>query len=199
MKILVISPCSATQKHGKIPNKLKLEDFRSTDRLCSRIKELSDYKEPAAEMYEGKEHKLLMEGINGVKEHNGYGKVTIDWKIISTGFGLIDELYCHRKLGPLSKPRLWYNNNLIIRSIRWRSENEEASPPSLKRRSFLRPSAVKVPKQKCAGGIASAKTSFQSGSSSSLKMRKPLCLPPRISNPARRPSGSPTLNNSLGG
>ena len=110
-----------------------------------------------------------------------------------------DKLYCHRKLGPLSKPRLWYNNNLIIRSIRWRSENEEASPPSLKRRSFLRPSAVKVPKQKCAGGIASAKTSFQSGSSSSLKMRKPLCLPPRISNPARRPSGSPTLNNSLGG
>ena len=26
-----------------------------------------------------------------------------------------------------------------------------------------------------------------------------LCLPPRISNPARRLSGSPTLNNSLGG
>ena len=64
----------------------------------------------------------------------------------------IGELYCHRKLGPLSKPRLWYNYNLIIRSIRWRNENEEASPPSLKRRLFLRPSAVKVPKRKCAGG-----------------------------------------------
>ena len=61
-------------------------------------------------------------------------------------------MYCHRKLGPLSKPRLWYNYNLIIRSIRWRNENEEASPPSLKRRLFLRPSAVKVPKRKCAGG-----------------------------------------------
>ena len=44
------------------------------------------------------------------------------------------------------------NYNLIIRSIRWRNENEEASPPSLKRRLFLRPSAVKVPKRKCAGG-----------------------------------------------
>ena len=71
-----------------------------------------------------------------------------------------DSLYCHRKLGPLSKPRLWYNYNLIIRSIRWRNENEEASPPSLKRRLFLRPSAVKVPKRKCAGGITSAKTSL---------------------------------------
>ena len=64
----------------------------------------------------------------------------------------IAKVYCHRKLGPLSKPRLWYNYNLIIRSIRWRNENEEASPPSLKRRLFLRPSAVKVPKRKCAGG-----------------------------------------------
>ena len=40
--------------------------------------------------------------------------------------------------------------------------------------------------------------SSQSGSSSSLKMRT-LCLPPRISNPPRRPSGSPTLSNSWGG
>ena len=91
MRILVISPCSATQKHGKLPNKLILEDFRSSNRLCRRIKELSDYKTPAAEIYQGKEHKLLLEGIKGVRRHSQYGKTTIGWHIISTGFGLIDE------------------------------------------------------------------------------------------------------------
>ena len=41
-------------------------------------------------------------------------------------------MYCHRKFGPLSKTRLWYNIHLLERSIRWRSENEETSLPSLK-------------------------------------------------------------------
>ena len=91
MKILVISSCSSTQKHGKLPNKLIPEDFRSTNRLRSRIKELSDYKTAAAEMYQGKEHKLLLEGIKGVRRHSQYGETTIGWHIISTGFGLIDE------------------------------------------------------------------------------------------------------------
>ena len=41
-------------------------------------------------------------------------------------------LYCHRKFGPLSKTRLWYNIHLLERSIRWRSENEETSRPSFR-------------------------------------------------------------------
>ncbi len=41
-------------------------------------------------------------------------------------------VYCHRKFGPLSKIRLWYNIHLLVRSIRWRNENEETSPPSFK-------------------------------------------------------------------
>ena len=61
------------------------------------------------------------------------------------------KLYCHRKFGPLSKTRLWYNIHLLERSIRWRNENEETSLPSLKPKLFLRLSAVKVPKQKCVG------------------------------------------------
>lgn len=31
-------------------------------------------------------------------------------------------MYCHRKFGPLSKPRLWYNNNLNERSFRWQTQ-----------------------------------------------------------------------------
>ena len=32
--------------------------------------------------------------------------------------------YCHRKIGPLSKPRLWYTNNLLERSLRWRTKRK---------------------------------------------------------------------------
>ena len=44
----------------------------------------------------------------------------------------IHILYCHRKFGPLSKTRLWYNIHLLERSIRWRNANEETSPPSFR-------------------------------------------------------------------
>ena len=95
MKILVISPCTKTQKHGKLPNELRITDFQSSDTnyLSQRKKELSKYKAPAAEMYKGDEHNLLIEGLNRIRGHNQYGTTTIDWHIISTGYGLINE-YC---------------------------------------------------------------------------------------------------------
>ena len=88
-----------------------------------------------------------------------------------------DLLYCHRKFGPLSKTRLWYNIHLLERSIRWRNANEETSLPSLKPKLFLRHSAVKVRQQKCVGDITSAMNNFQSGSASFLKMRRPSLNP----------------------
>ena len=91
MKILVISSCTASQKHNKLPNRLAPTDFRSCDRFARRSEELHKYKEPSAEMYEGTNHKLLMEGLMEVRGHNQYGKVTIDLYIISTGYGLICE------------------------------------------------------------------------------------------------------------
>ena len=107
-------------------------------------------------------------------------------------------LYCHRKFGPLSKTRLWYNIHLLERSIRWRNENEETSLPSLKPKLFLRLSAVKVPKQKCVGDITSAMNNFQSGSDSFLKMRRP-SLNPLINSLMPLRSESPNLSNLLGG
>ena len=91
MKILVISSCAKSQKHNKLPNRLTLTDFRSPDRLARRMEELNKYKEPSAEMYAGRNHKLLMEGLTEVRGHSQYGKVTIDLYIISTGYGLISE------------------------------------------------------------------------------------------------------------
>ena len=79
-------------------------------------------------------------------------------------------------------------------AFRWR--NEEDTRLSLKQKSCLRHSVVKVHKQNSVGDITSANNSSRSGSSKSLKMWH-LCLPPRISNPARRPSGSLNLSNLL--
>ena len=44
----------------------------------------------------------------------------------------VESVYCHRKFGPLSKTRLWYNIHLLERSLRWRNENEETSLPSFR-------------------------------------------------------------------
>ena len=107
------------------------------------------------------------------------------------------EVYCHRKLGPPPKPRLCYNTILLKGVFRWRNENEEPSPPSLKPKLCLRHFAVKVPKQNCVVDTTSAKINSQSGSSTSLKMPS-LYLPQRISNRARMPNVSLTLNTSLG-
>ena len=46
----------------------------------------------------------------------------------SAGFNSFFSLYCHRKFRPLSKPRLCYNNNLLGRSIRWRTKRRRFTP-----------------------------------------------------------------------
>lgn len=89
MKILVISSCSSTQKHNKLPNRLGPEDFTSSDRLVWRMKELSNYKEPAAEMYEGRGHEEIMKGLRKIRRC--YGREIVDLSIVSTGYGLINE------------------------------------------------------------------------------------------------------------
>ena len=65
---------------------------------------------------------------------------------------MIYQMYCHRKLGLPPKPRLWYNIISQKGEFRWQNEKEEPSPPSLKPRSFLRHSVVKLPKQNSVGG-----------------------------------------------
>ena len=109
---------------------------------------------------------------------------------------LIDIVYCHRKFRPLSKSRLWYTHNLIERSLRWRNENEETSPPSLKRQLFLRHSAVKVPKRKCVADTTSVKISSQSGSSSLLNTPR-LSLNQGIRSQRMLRNALPTLSSSL--
>ena len=88
MKILVVSGCSASQKHDPY-NKLLCMDFSSSDRLAQRTEELSQYKELAVDMYTGDEHQYVALGLE--KTRASYGKAFMDLSIISTGYGLLNE------------------------------------------------------------------------------------------------------------
>jgi hypothetical protein len=87
-KILVISSCTG-EKAYKLKNSLTIDDFQSIKRLKSREKELEDYLLPAKEMYTGKQHLHVMDGLKIIR--NAIGKEVIDFKIVSAGYGLIDE------------------------------------------------------------------------------------------------------------
>ena len=63
----------------------------SQNHLPHRIEELNEYKESAISLYQGREHKLIRDGIESVRNTPNYGESTVDLNIISTGFGLICE------------------------------------------------------------------------------------------------------------
>lgn len=66
-----------------------LEDDFEPSRLAQREAELSSYISPAADMYAGDHHQEIMRGIDLLRET--YGKDCVDLKIISAGYGLLDE------------------------------------------------------------------------------------------------------------
>ena len=89
MKILIFNAYTTGQKH-KLENPLSAEDCRSSDGLKSRIKELCgfnedgwynkdrDYRLPAGEMFTGPMSVQLREGLRLIREHEDYGKTTVD-------------------------------------------------------------------------------------------------------------------------
>ena len=81
MEVLVISACSGSKAHDE--ETLKYEDFESRN-FQEREEELSEYKLSAKEMYTGQEHKYVKEAVRNLKE-----KASVDWKIVSAGYGLI--------------------------------------------------------------------------------------------------------------
>ena len=77
MKILVLSSYTAKQKY-KSDNCIRFEDLDPPARLESRIKELSGYSVPAGEMFTGPLHTQLRRGLKQIREHDQYGKNTLD-------------------------------------------------------------------------------------------------------------------------
>lgn len=86
MKILVITSCTSTKKH-KPDNQLQIEDFCSPNRLAERTADLKPYEVPAAKMYTGQQHKLVLEGLEQVR--GDCAESDIDLSIISAGYGLL--------------------------------------------------------------------------------------------------------------
>ena len=87
-KILVITSCTR-KKAFEIPNSLEQNDFTDRELLWQKENRLAPYRLPAAYMYTGRQHLLLMEGLTLLRRH--YGPQAADLKIVSAGYGLIDE------------------------------------------------------------------------------------------------------------
>ena len=86
MKILVITSCTGEKKFHP-ENSLIESDFKDPDRLKAREQELSAFRLPAGEMYDGMQHVCLMEGVSLLTG----AKIPIDVGIVSAGYGLISE------------------------------------------------------------------------------------------------------------
>jgi hypothetical protein len=100
-KILVVTSCTKDKKYpsGFIPDRqLEAEDlwdYSYDERWTRDFGELEQYRVSAAMLYRGRQHLLLMEGVNMLRRT--FGDHCVDLKIISAGFGLVDE---HQPLPP---------------------------------------------------------------------------------------------------
>jgi hypothetical protein len=90
MRILIITSCTGEKKY-KPENQLVLNDFTQIgkDLFAQKENDLKGYRAPAGEMYTGQQHIRLMRGLELLR--NACSDVTIDLKIVSAGYGLLDE------------------------------------------------------------------------------------------------------------
>lgn len=85
-RILVVTSCTGEKLH-KPTNELIQDDFRDSVRLKSKEADLAQYRMPAGTLYTGKQHSLLMKGINDYRAKGG----RIDVDILSAGYGMLRE------------------------------------------------------------------------------------------------------------
>lgn len=86
--LLVISSCTGAKLH-KPADQLTLEDFqRGKEHVAERERDLTPFRTSAKRMYTGRQHVLVSEGFDLM---NQCRNVTSKLKIISAGYGLIDD------------------------------------------------------------------------------------------------------------
>jgi hypothetical protein len=88
LRVLVITSCTGEKRH-KTANQLTLEDFQDLQKLRERQQSLEEFALPCGLMYTGQQHQRAMQGVNLLR--SCFGKEVVDVKIISAGYGLIDE------------------------------------------------------------------------------------------------------------
>lgn len=88
MKTLIITSCTKDKIHD-IEGQLSKYDFLDHDTLTKKEKELISFKTKAKDIYKGRQHLRVMEGINHLREN--LGNNVVDLAIVSAGYGLLDE------------------------------------------------------------------------------------------------------------
>lgn len=86
MRALAIVPCTA-KKRGDAPNPARAADLADPDRRRAAEARLAQYACPAAEMYTGTHHRLVMQGVRAVWQR--WGREVLDIAILSGGHGLL--------------------------------------------------------------------------------------------------------------
>lgn len=91
MRILVIGSCTKSKQDDGCPVSLRLTetDFASADRLRAREEELSRWLRPAAEMYTGRQHTQMMDGVRALR--TSFGQEVCQVAIASAGYGVLSE------------------------------------------------------------------------------------------------------------
>ncbi|MFN2165461.1 MAG: DUF6884 domain-containing protein, partial [Anaerolineae bacterium] len=86
MRTLVVTPCSA-KKRSQVPEPALAADLADQQRRKEAHERLGAYALPAAEMYAGQHHRLVMEGVQAVWQR--WGREALDLAILSGGYGLL--------------------------------------------------------------------------------------------------------------
>lgn len=94
-RILVVTSCTKDKAipllrpdlHQLMPD--QLWDEREDDRTTRNFGELDEYRVPASKLYRGRQHQQLMKGVELLRQT--FGHAVVDVKIISAGFGLVNE------------------------------------------------------------------------------------------------------------
>ncbi len=89
MKLLVVSSCTGEKDVRDCPYPLTERDFDDPTTLLRREAELSRWALPAVRLYTGWQHRYMIDGVNAIRRK--FGSVACALKIISAGYGLVDE------------------------------------------------------------------------------------------------------------
>jgi hypothetical protein len=91
MKMLVIGSCTKSKHDSECPkhSRLSLADLEDPLRLRVRQQELAKWLRPAAEMYTGRQHTQMMDGVRLIR--SAFGSAVCDVVIVSAGYGLLAE------------------------------------------------------------------------------------------------------------
>lgn len=91
VRMLVIGSCTKSKLDSDCPVAVRLTeaDFENEVRLRAREQELTRWLRPAADMYTGRQHTQMMDGVRALRL--AFGSDACDVAIVSAGYGLLSE------------------------------------------------------------------------------------------------------------